>query len=212
MYLDPEKIAYWFFRLNGCLTIENFVVHPESRQYGGSQRTDADILAVRFPYRAELIKSGEAMVDHPLFESNGKIDLIIAEVKTGECKLNGPWNDSNKENIDRILFSMGLFKQNQVPQVAQSLYSKNIFEDDQFRVRLFAIGNRENTEYSKPLVQLTWRAILSFTFDRFNKYYRNKVSHQQWDETGQLLFKAATQSDLEDFIQLMCSKAGISLN
>ncbi len=52
--LDPEKIAYWFFRLNGFLTIENFVVHPELISDGTSQRTDADILAVRFPYEKNL--------------------------------------------------------------------------------------------------------------------------------------------------------------
>ena len=50
--LDPEKVAYWYFRLNGFLQIENFVVHPERR---GGQRTDADLLAVRFPYRAERL-------------------------------------------------------------------------------------------------------------------------------------------------------------
>ena len=35
-----------FFRLNGCLTTENFVVHPDG---GRDQRTVADILGVRFP-------------------------------------------------------------------------------------------------------------------------------------------------------------------
>ena len=51
-HIDPEKVAYWYFRLNGFLQIENFVVHPERR---GGQRTDADLLAVRFPYRAERL-------------------------------------------------------------------------------------------------------------------------------------------------------------
>jgi hypothetical protein len=50
--LDPEKVAYWYFRLNGFFQIENFVVHPERR---GTQRTDADLLAVRFPHRAERL-------------------------------------------------------------------------------------------------------------------------------------------------------------
>lgn len=50
--LDPEKVAYWYFRLNGFFQIENFVVHPERR---GSQRTDADLLAVRFPIIATII-------------------------------------------------------------------------------------------------------------------------------------------------------------
>ncbi len=34
-HLDPEKVAYWYFCLNGFLQIENFVVHPERR---GGQR------------------------------------------------------------------------------------------------------------------------------------------------------------------------------
>jgi len=42
--LIPEKVAYWYLRLNGFLQIENFIVHPSRR---GSQRTDADLLAVR---------------------------------------------------------------------------------------------------------------------------------------------------------------------
>jgi hypothetical protein len=50
--MNPEKIAYWFFRLNGCATITNFVVHPDRR---GSQRTDVDVLAVRFPYWHEIL-------------------------------------------------------------------------------------------------------------------------------------------------------------
>lgn len=45
-----ERLASWYFRLNGFLTTENFIVHPDS---GADQRTDADILAVRFAHRAE---------------------------------------------------------------------------------------------------------------------------------------------------------------
>ena len=47
--LDPEKVAYWYFRLNGFLQIENFVVHPERR---GSQRTD-DLLRFRHSFRRQ---------------------------------------------------------------------------------------------------------------------------------------------------------------
>jgi hypothetical protein len=28
--LDPEKVACWYFRLNGFFPIENFVVHPST--------------------------------------------------------------------------------------------------------------------------------------------------------------------------------------
>ena len=68
--MNPETIAYWFFRLNGCATITNFVVHPDRR---GSQRTDVDVLAVRFPQQAgELpeadiiaVPGGERLGDRP---------------------------------------------------------------------------------------------------------------------------------------------------
>lgn len=50
--LNPEKVAHWYLRLNGFLQIENFYVHPSGR---GGARTDADLLAVRFPFRAERL-------------------------------------------------------------------------------------------------------------------------------------------------------------
>src|SRR5437764_11426823 len=88
-HLDPEKVAYWYFRLNGFLQIENFVVHPERR---GGQRTDADLLAVRFPYRAERLfdNPSDIMADDEqrLSLSRNLIDVVIAEVKRNQpCTL-----------------------------------------------------------------------------------------------------------------------------
>jgi len=62
--ISPEKVAYWFFRLNGCLTLVNFVVHPDliRRDEPRSQWTDVDILAIRFPHRKELLTSGDLIV------------------------------------------------------------------------------------------------------------------------------------------------------
>lgn len=79
---SPEKVAYWYFRLNGFLQIENFVVHPSSR---GGQRTDADLLAVRFPYRAERLidNPNDIMIDDErcLALSNDLVDVAIVEVQ-----------------------------------------------------------------------------------------------------------------------------------
>lgn len=46
-----EQLALWYLRLNGYLTVPNFVLHPDTP---GSERTDADLLAVRFPYSGEV--------------------------------------------------------------------------------------------------------------------------------------------------------------
>jgi hypothetical protein len=107
--LDPEKVAYWYFRLNGFLQIENFVVHPERR---GSQRTDADLLAVRFPRRAERLfdDPNDIMADDEqgLRLSHDWIDVVIAEVKTNQpCTLNGPWTQPDHQNVPRVLAAIG---------------------------------------------------------------------------------------------------------
>lgn len=50
--MNPEQLAYWYLRHNGFLTTVNLVVYPGQ---GAEQRTDVDILGVRFSYRAELL-------------------------------------------------------------------------------------------------------------------------------------------------------------
>jgi hypothetical protein len=45
-HLDPEKVAYWYFRLNGF--------------FRGGKQTDADLLGVRFPHRAERLSTIQA--------------------------------------------------------------------------------------------------------------------------------------------------------
>lgn len=81
----PERLAYWYFRLNGFLTTENFVVHPD---IGNNQPTDADLLGMRFAHRAENLI--DPMQDDPkVAECETLVNAVIVEVKTGQCALNG---------------------------------------------------------------------------------------------------------------------------
>jgi hypothetical protein len=75
MQITPEQLAYWYLRLNGFLTIRNFIVHPDA---GSDQRTDVDILGVRFPYRAEL--SPHDMKDDELFTDVNDRPYIVTIV------------------------------------------------------------------------------------------------------------------------------------
>ncbi len=196
--MNPETIAYWFFRLNGCATITNFVVHPDRR---GSQRTDVDVLAVRFPHRAELLTSGEPMPDHPVFNSDGRIDIIFAEVKHGLCRLNGPWTNPSDENMHRVLYAVGAFDTRRVPEIALALYQKGIYRDDIYQVRLFAVGDRKNDAILPNAVQLSWDEILTFIFERFTSYQAQKAHHNQWDRTGTRLYDLASRQSLEEFVE-----------
>ena len=117
--LLPEKVAYWYFRLNGFLQIENFVVHPGRR---GSQRRDADLLGVRFPHRAEFL------LDHqdPMRDDEGTlrlssvlIDVAIVEVKGNQpCALNGPWTAKEHQNVNRVLAAIGCLPHDLIDEAA----------------------------------------------------------------------------------------------
>jgi hypothetical protein len=205
--INIEEVAYWFFRLNGCLTIKNFVVHPDSR---GGQRTEVDILAVRFPYRCELITSGEPMIDHEVFKSSDLIDIVIAEVKRNDCEINDPWINQPDENMHRILYAIGAFKKDDVPKVAYSLYDQGYYQKDNFSVRIFAIGSTKKNSKFPKVVQITWDEILGFIYDRFKKYQDLKANHPQWDQIGKDLYEKSTSfRNKDEFINFMKKLMGI---
>lgn len=136
--LRTEDVAYWFFRLNGCLTMVNFVVHPDFR---ASQRTDADILAVRFPWRTE-----QDMVDHDLFGDAKTVMFLLSEVKLNRCQLNGPWARPS-DNLERIISAVGVVPRDQVDGLAGALYARRVYRTDTIEARLVLVGDEVDTEY-----------------------------------------------------------------
>jgi hypothetical protein len=197
--ITAEKLAYWYLRLNGFLTTQNFVVHPDS---GRDQRTDADILGIRFPYRAEL--SPNPMRDESLFATvKDKPYIVIAEVKKGRCKLNGPWTDPKLENLQRVLKAIGALPDSEIEPAAKDIYTKGIFSNKEYHVSLVCFGKRRNSTVSKALPevpQILWDSVLKFIFSRFTAYERQKVSHGQWDEAGKSLWDCVFEHlALKDF-------------
>lgn len=189
--IDPEKLAYWYFRLNGFLTIENFVVHPNS---GSAQRTEIDIIAARFPYRKELPKNENPMQDDErLMLKPDKIRVVFAEVKKATiCRINPAWTSPERGNMQQILSALGPFDHKTLIPVSNKLYEHGYYEDDNFLISLCCIGQEANhniRDQSPNVPQLTWNDVLSFIYNRFSKYEIYKRQHQQWDITGKKLFE-----------------------
>ena len=201
-FISSEQLAYWFLRLNGCLTIINFILHPDR---SGAQRTDADLVGVRFPYRAELADTENPLIDHPAFRASDRIDVVIAEVKGPRdyCRINGPWTDPRRGNLGYLLQALGLFSKSASADVENALYEKYRYRDDQYDLRLFALGGARNEELPGEVVQMTWAEdVLPFVYGRFAQHARQKSQNDQWDETGRALFRCVTSSNDEtDFIQ-----------
>lgn len=214
--LESEKIAYWYFRLNGFLQIENFVVHPERR---GGQRTDADLLAVRFPYRAERLFDDphDIMRDDVarLSLSADQIDVIIAEVKTNQpCTLNGPWTREDHQNVHRVLAAIGCLPPHHIGQAAADIYGTGIHKSEMgLRVRLVAVGANRSDELAAnfpEVTQLVWPEMLAFIWDRFHTYRRQKTQVDQWDAQGLLLKHFADHTrNAAEFVATALDRMGV---
>ncbi len=191
------KIASWYFRLNGFLSVENFVIHPECR---GAQKTEADLCAVRFPNRDEM-----GMKDDALFNGKRLKPLfIIAEVTKGKCKLNGPWSNKEREILGYVLSAIGGFPIEEQKIIAEELYQHCLYPSDQTKeaeFRLIAAGKDIDPQLQEQyphLKQITLKDMLAFIYVRFSDYRGRKADHDQWDCYGKELWTVSESARSQD--------------
>lgn len=190
---EAERLAYWYLRLNGFLSIENFIVHDEG---GGQQRTDADLIAVRFPYRREALHDvgnhPDWMRDDARF-SEKRPFVAFVEATTGPCKLNGPWTSRDKANLPRALRAVGAFGTNKkVLQVADQLYQTGGYKSKSWEIGFLCIGSRVNGDLAHNLPnvrQITWNEVSDFIVERIDTFKEVKREHPQWALDGHLLWR-----------------------
>lgn len=142
--ISSERLAYWFLRLNGFLTIYNFVVHPEEAGPGGHyyQQTDIDVMGVRFPHRKENRK--RPMEDHKDLINDHMIQLVLAETKSGKCQLNNSWIDSNRENMQKALSAVGILSPELIDEASAALYKVGQWSNGDVWVRWAVFGESQN--------------------------------------------------------------------
>lgn len=201
MKLNPEVVAYWYFRLNGFFTFQNFILHPDR---GTRQHTDADILGIRFPHRAELCRN--PMTDDKMFTRIADVPFIVmAEVKKGRCSLNDAWTKPESKNIQRVLRAIGAIPVAAMEAVSSQIYDQGYYRDASYYISLCCIGDEIDSDVQKrypEIPQITWNDALRFIFSRFRIYRSQKGEHEQWDDSGHVLWKCAAFSTTEeDFIK-----------
>lgn len=203
MEIEAEQLAYWYFRLNGFLNIPNFVIHPDA---GSRQRTDVDVMGVRFPYRSELLTN--SMRDDEVFvRCKDKAWLVLAEVKTSLCKLNGPWTDPSLQNMQRALRAVGVLPLHEIELASLALYEHGFYSTQLYYISLFCLGASENPalhERYPQVPQITWEHCKRFIYGRFFRYRRQKAAHNQWDNSGKGLWNCfANSSSVDEFINIV---------
>lgn len=193
--VSSEALGYWFLRLNGFLTIPNFVVHPDT---GSQQGTDVDVLGVRFPYRKENRQRPMRDSDRFTRPHRDKAYVALAEIKTGVCRLNGPWTAPERENMQRVLSALGMLSPHEIDFAAQKIYEQGHFENQLYYVSMVCFGSEprdEITERYPRVPQILWPEVKGFIWDRFRQYRKLKSGHVQWDEVGKGLWDLATKRD-----------------
>ena len=209
--ISPEATAQWYFRLNGCLQIENFVLHPDPdcEPSENQARTDADLIGVRMPWRdGELGMKDDSQ---SFGDQNGKLLVYFAEVKAGGyCRLNGPWSKPTSGNIPRVLHAIGCFKTSvEIQRAADRLYEDCFFEDERLIVRMVAFGTRKNPVVENSTaraLQITWDSALHFIHERFQSNQICKADHDQWPEIGQELWRLSKRGDAKRFTESVVSR------
>ena len=129
--------------------------------------------------------------------------IIIAEVTRGRCKLNGPWTEPQKENLQRVLRTMGAFRKQEIEIAARAVYESGMFLSDSYHFTLACFGKDFNSSINRdfPVVpQILWDNVLEFIYNRFKKYPDQKASHGQWDKDGKNLWNSVwNHENLENF-------------
>lgn len=175
-----EKLAYWYLRFNGYLTVENFTVHPDHKK---DPEAEVDILAVRFPLSKEE-------PDRYKFERDPNLilpdvaDFIIGEVKSGLCAINEKsWLDPSRKNVEYALEWMGFLQSDQIPSVAKELYNNLRWASGGYSVRFVSFGARANDDLAKKyptLPQMFLENMMSFVYRRLTTGC-NSLHRENWD-------------------------------
>jgi len=199
-----EKFTSWYLRFNGYFTVDNFVVHAANdatRIRNGiiAPYTETDTIAIRMPYSAEI--TGELKIaNHDILveKQNGRFDIVIAEVKSGnENKPNSVWRNKSIIPIQYIIRFVGLYDDDQILQVTDQLSKQYLYEDKKSRIRYIVFANQPNLWYSSRGVKyITFSQMARFLVHVRGQCWINAgigvaSVHYQWDDQIKTIFEIA---------------------
>lgn len=142
-----EEVASFYLKLNGFFILPNFAVHCDYvNEY---IRTEADILAVRFPYSIEEINKKRLFDDPVIAKIAGsrKRLFLIVEVKSGMCAINRKWTNEGfgTKHMQTAIKRMGFAPVRLSGEIAQFLMGETTtWEDADDKVVHLCIGRTKN--------------------------------------------------------------------
>ncbi|RAV19474.1 hypothetical protein [Paenibacillus contaminans] len=176
-----EELAYWYLRLNGFFTINNFVLHHNRE----GRTSDADILAVRFPYVYEEVGGRDEDWDNQLVGrfNKDKIVGLICEVKTGldfdETKL------FKEVNLSKALGRFGFTER--LDRQADELSIKPSLTIDNYEIYKVLISTDPQSPRTDCL-HIKLVDVQRFIKERMKKYVYRKLSDRMFFQSELLQY------------------------
>ncbi len=185
--LNPEDIDYWYLRLNGFLTLRNFLVHGDRK---GETRTEIDVLGVRFLHRREHL--AEPMDDDNWIGQIKRTIVVFCDAKIGAQDFNDAWINRDKKVMESFLALVGVIPQTEWASVAHQLYETGRSEPDgNVLITMLLMHHDPKGRVSKRLKsaqQIQIEHALRFIHKRFKKYHAVKTPHGQWEPSGHAIW------------------------
>lgn len=180
-----EVLCTWYLRFHGYLTTPHFIL----QRLDGTQYTEADILGVRFPFYAEHVVTGGP--DPDLDVRDDLIDCVIAECSARAFKLNEPWKDDFRQNLEYVLSYIGIWPRAQTRQLCEEVEKSSRFAyewtqgSERYRVRFVFFAAGAYPDNLRDSTRLNLVGILKYLSDRFRCLSSQDLlvfsSHAQWD-------------------------------
>jgi hypothetical protein len=180
-----ELLATWYLRFNGYFTTPDFTIHPDYKKRPGS--TDADVLAVRFPYSREDQRLFTFRRD-PDLNCCDRVDFLICEVKAAMCNINPTtWRDPNRENVEYAIRWMGIENDHdRIKTIAQAVYQYGAWDpiNEKTCIRFVCFGSELNPALKAELPrthQVLHSHVIRFLKERFDTG-SFQIQRQHWDK------------------------------
>jgi hypothetical protein len=207
--LSAEDVAYWYLRLNGFLLLENFIVHGDR---SNDQRTEIDLLGVRFRYRQEHL--AQPMKDDDRIISEDRTVVVFCDAKKGPQDFNKTWWTDERKVMESFLALVGVVPSDRWKHVARALYADGFakLSGDLLVTTLLIHEDKQGIVQphwpAAPRVQIT--QALRFIHRRFYDYHNPKTPHVQWNPAGHRLWDLYYQcrNSPEKFVSMVASELG----
>ncbi|MDK2977465.1 MAG: hypothetical protein PWP52_179 [Bacteroidales bacterium] len=215
MDINTEKLAYWYFRLNGFLGNDSYIIHRQLQS--SDHATDIDYIGVRFMHRKELFENNDNWMkddeNSKLFQyyPKGKIFICLAEIKKSTPKINKTWTDESKNTLIQLLLSVGCISHKKIQKVVFSLQKKGFCNIYKNYITFIAIGdfNESSIVPYEKIPIISWKEILNFIYYRFKDYKIEKSNLKEWSNFGEIkkvkekIFKCGSFEEFYDSINLI---------